>query len=285
LRGETPGGVCRFRKHRAVNGARTPAQGDLERLSDTSTVAGSESRVTRLFASEIKFVLDPATAARIREWARARLEPDPFGDGAVGDEYLVTSLYFDTDDLDVYHRRGSYARGKYRARRYGSADVLFLERKLRSDYVLSKRRTMVALDHLAALDANPLVDGGGRWFHKRLIVRGLAPSCQIAYHRIARQVASPYGPMRLTIDDRLAAQRALNLELVDSPGSPMAPGRLILELKFRVHLPAIFKELIETFALSPARISKYRLAMDALRGRPLGGPETRDPAAAALSCR
>ena len=284
MRTPTPGGVCRFRKYRAVNGDRTPAQGDHERLTDTMTVAGPESRVTRLFASEVKFLLDPALAGRVREWARARLEPDPFGAGAIGDEYLVTSLYFDTEDLDVYHRRGSYARGKYRARRYGSADVLFLERKLRSDYVLSKRRTMVPLHHLAELDANPLVRGAGRWFHKRLIVRGLQPSCQIAYHRMARQIASSYGPVRLTIDDRLSAQRASTLELIDGPGAAIAPGRLILELKFRVHLPAIFKELIETFALSPAPLSKYRLAMDALRGRPVA-PDAADVPSLALSMR
>ena len=85
---------------------------------------------------------------------------------------------------------------------------------------------------------------------------------------MARQVASPHGPMRLTIDDRLTAQRAHSLELVNSPSVLIAPGRLILELKFRVHLPAIFKELFETFALTPVPLSKYRLAMDALGGRP-----------------
>ena len=234
-------------------------------MSDRVTEAGSDSRVTRYYASEIKFVVDPDLAARIRVWARANLAPDPYGEGGDADEYRINSLYFDTDELDVYARRQSYARGKYRARRYGRDDGLYLERKLRTNAILSKRRTHVALDHLQALAANPLVEGAGRWFHKRLIVRGLKPTCQIAYRRMARQNPTPYGPMRLTVDDELCTQPMRELVLSDAAGRPFANDRLIVELKFRVELPSLFKRMIESFALSPAPISKYRLAMDSLR--------------------
>jgi hypothetical protein len=235
-------------------------------LTDPIPTAGDDSRVTRFSASEIKFILDPDRAGRIRTWARARLGPDPHGAGAAHDEYTIKSLYFDTEHLDVYNRRGSYARGKYRARRYGDDEGLYLERKLRTRSLLSKRRTRVTLDALRALDANPLVDGPGRWFHKRLIVRELRPSCQIAYRRMARQSPTPHGAMRLTIDQGLHARRMNELVLSDAMGIPVASGRLILEIKFRVELPVLFKQLIEEFALSPLPISKYRLAMDALRG-------------------
>jgi hypothetical protein len=237
-------------------------------LTDPISRAGDDSRVTRFYASEIKFVVDPDRADRIRAWARARLGPDPHGTGAAHDEYRIKSLYFDTEQLDVYARRGSYARGKYRARRYGTDAGLFLERKLRTRSLLSKRRTRVALDALQALDANPLMDGPGRWFHKRLIVRELRPSCQIEYHRMARQSATPHGTVRLTVDEGLQARRTTQLVLSDAAGVPVAPGRLIVEIKFRIELPSLFKQLIEEFALSPQPISKYRLSMDALRARP-----------------
>jgi len=77
--------------------------------------------------------------------------------------------------------------------------------------------------------------------------------------------------MRLTIDEGLQARRMDELLLSDAPGTPVAAGRLILEIKFRIELPSLFKRLIEEFALSPQPISKYRLAMDTLRRRP-GGP-------------
>ena len=76
-------------------------------------------RDIRPSALEIKFLLDPATAAGVADWARANLAPDPNGTGAWGDEYLTTSLYFDNASYDVFHRRGSFGRSKYRIRRYG----------------------------------------------------------------------------------------------------------------------------------------------------------------------
>ena len=68
----------------------------------------ADTREVRAFATEIKFVLDAAVAADVRRWARKRLEPDPHGAGDARDEYLTTSVYFDTERLDVFHRRGSF---------------------------------------------------------------------------------------------------------------------------------------------------------------------------------
>jgi hypothetical protein len=95
------------------------------------------------FTSEIKFLLDASVGAQIREWARARLDADPHGHGEWSDEYRVSSVYFDTGARDVFHRRGSYGRSKYRIRRYQQNPTVFLERKLRNGSRLSKRRTAV----------------------------------------------------------------------------------------------------------------------------------------------
>src|SRR5205085_10028062 len=123
------------------------------------------TRETRTFANEIKFVLDHEVGARVQEWARANLQPDPHGSGPFGDEYRTTSLYFDTDGFDVFHRRGSQGRAKYRVRRYGNSDQVFLERKLRKPGILVKRRTFGTLDSLGRLDsAQPDPDWAGEWF-------------------------------------------------------------------------------------------------------------------------
>ena len=42
------------------------------------------------------------------------------------------------------------------------------------------------------------------------------------------------------------------------------PGQEVLELKYRVHVPPLFKRLIEKFNLEPRAISKYRMGMEAL---------------------
>ena len=49
-----------------------------------------------------------------------------------------------------------------------------------------------------------------------------------------------------------------------SPGTPLLDGWMILELKFRDHLPAIFRRLVEDYNLQAEPASKYRLTMSEL---------------------
>src|SRR5262245_3519697 len=130
------------------------------------------TREARGLASEIKFVVDPALGQAIRGWARMHLEADPHGSGPFGDEYQTTTIYFDTPSLHVLRRSGSYGRAKYRVRRYGTGDMVFLERKLRRPRLLVKRRTRVSIEELQQLTAAN-GDWSGSWFEKRLVARGL----------------------------------------------------------------------------------------------------------------
>src|SRR5690242_3645343 len=140
---------------------------------------GSSTSETRYQARELKFLVPLAKAPKMLQWARGRLAPDPHASGEFGDEYLTTSLYFDTRELDVYHRRGSFRRSKYRIRHYEGTPELFLERKLRTSSVVIKRRTIIPPQELRQLTAN-VPDRGweGSWFQQRLAVRQLEPKCQ-----------------------------------------------------------------------------------------------------------
>ena len=233
------------------------------------------ARPARPFISEVKFVVDGSTGRRIRDWARTHLDADPHGAGPLGDEYGISSLYFDTDAGDVFHRRGSFGRAKYRVRRYGDAEVAFLERKLRKPGILSKRRTVVALDALQCLDRHKTdARWDGDWFHRRLLLRQQKPVCQISYLRIARTGMTFDGPARLTLDEDVCVTTAREPRFAPEAGRQILPQRMILELKYGDHLPAIFKRLVEDLTLEPARASKYRLGMTALgeAGFPLTVP-------------
>src|SRR5882672_10911494 len=92
----------------------------------------------RKSASEIKFLIEPPRAKEIHDWARAHLKPDPYATDAASDGYRTTSLYFDTKGFDIFHRRGSLGRGKYRIRRYGQGESVFLERKIRTRDLVSQ---------------------------------------------------------------------------------------------------------------------------------------------------
>lgn len=227
---------------------------------------GTSSSETREAAREIKFVVAPDVAARMLEWSRSRLSPDPYAGGEAGDEYRTTTLYFDTSDFAVYHRRGSYKRSKYRVRRYGAADMVFLERKLRTAKMLNKRRTTIPLPDLP-LVSSPNVPGiwPGYWFAQRVAARDVSPVCQVVYHRHARVGAGPYGPMRLTFDDGIRVQPCSTLEFAPGKGHPVLVDRTIVEMKFRVDMPAVLRHLVEEFRLESTAVSKYRLALEALR--------------------
>lgn len=221
-------------------------------------------RDTRAFASETKFLVPAATGDAIREWARRHLMADPHGGGHAGDEYDTTTLYYDSPAFDVFHRRGSFGRSKYRVRRYGHHPQVFLERKLRRPGMLTKRRTLVSLGALARLD-EPLTGWEGDWFQRRLELRRLRTVCEIRYHRIARTGAGAHGPIRLTLDDRLVVSKAARAAFAEGgDGLPFLRNQLVLELKYRFSAPPLFKQLVEAFALQPAPVSKYRLGIVAL---------------------
>jgi len=224
-------------------------------------------RESREFASEIKFQVPDFAGEAILDWARDYLSPDPNAvNGDQSDGYQITSLYFDTEDYDVYHRNGSFGRSKYRVRRYGSSKTVFLERKLKTRGLVSKRRASVGVEELTRLhQLDAEADWPGFWYHQRLLARRLKPICQITYQRIARVTSTSYGPIRLTIDRSI---QAVPLNLVafndSAPGLPLSDNQVIVELKFRLGMPVLFKEAVEKFALTQKRISKYRLAVVAL---------------------
>lgn len=211
---------------------------------------------------EQKFLLTRALASEVREWARVHMNADPHGQGANGDEYTVHSLYLDTQNFDVLRRTGSFGRGKYRIRRYGSSEVVFLERKMKAEGLISKRRTVVNLSELPALgDPIPNRRRADFWFHRRTLARQLQPVCQIRYSRTARMAPTDKGTFRLTLDDGIStcAANGMSFEPASEP-IVFAGGQVILELKYRGAAPALARTLIETFALVPKPSSKYRRA-------------------------
>jgi len=225
----------------------------------------AHNREVRPQAREVKFVVETHMAGMIRQWARTHLDPDPHGGGQHGDEYRTTSVYFDTDTFDVFHRRGSFGRSKYRIRRYGDDEMVFLERKMRQPAVLAKRRTILSLAALTRLTESVVgADWPGYWFHRRVTARRLRPVCQVVYSRMARGITRDGEQVRLTLDADLRALPARSARFpreVDVLPMAVLPGRLILELKYRGTPPAIFRQLVEEFALAPQAASKYRLGM------------------------
>lgn len=214
----------------------------------------------REFASELKFLVDATVAASIRAWSRERLVADPNASGLCGDTYRVTSIYYDTPKLAIFHRRGWFRHSKFRIRRYGSG-VIFLERKLKIAGHVAKHRTALAARELAEIENLPK---HARWFAQKTAARRLRPVCQVDYHRTARVSMLPSGPIRLTLDEAVCAIRSEEPSFRDGAAGACLTDRVILELKFRRELPVLFRELAATFTLNPLAFSKYRTAVQTL---------------------
>ncbi len=218
-------------------------------------------------ANEIRFLLDPQSARAVAQWACLHVGPDPHATEA-GSCYRTRSLYFDTDDFAVLHQRGSYARSKYRVRQYGPGETAFLERKLKKNGAVSKRRSIVRMEDLSHLESPAPERGwGGYWFHRRILARQLRPVCQISYLRMARVTQTSCGPLRLTLDRELRAHRTDSLRFAfdrNEKTFALSERQPILELKYRQEMPPLFAGLIAEFGLTTKTVSKYRLAAAAL---------------------
>ncbi len=223
-------------------------------------------------AFELKFQLDHAKAELIRAWAREHLTPDPHGRPELGHAYLVHGLYFDTPALDVYKRSPRYKRKKFRLRRYGDASTIFLEQKRKSNGKVAKRRVLVAESDLQRLQEVPDPQWDGHWFHNRLTLRGLVPSCLISYRRQAFFGHNSEGPLRLTLDYDLRSQATQQFKVEPvAAGTPMLADSVLLELKYRKNMPALFRSMMQDFGLTPGAVSKYRHAVEVIGRVPIGG--------------
>jgi hypothetical protein len=243
--------------------------------------APSFAHEKREFATELKFLLDPATAEQVRTWARQHLVADPHAAGPHGDDYAISSLYFDTTDFAVFHRRGWLRHSKFRIRRY-NGNVVFLERKLKVAGRVSKRRSALTLPQFAQLPAFPT---DASWFQRRTDGRRLHAVCQIDYLRTARVLITPVGPIRVTLDEAIGAAPLAAVGFHEQPAHLRITDRVVLELKFRRDLPVLFRDLVGQFGLNPQPFSKYRTAVRALGLVPEVAASPLSDAAQRLACR
>jgi VTC domain len=210
-------------------------------------------------AYELKFLLTEARAAEVESRARREMVTDPHAN-SIGANYRTTSLYCDTPQFDVFHRRGLYRRRKHRLRRYGRAPWVYLERKTKWGDRVKKVRTPIRDGELPLLELPMSAPTWpGHWFHRHLTRRRLAPVCRLTYDRVALVGESALGAFRLTFDRGIHGTLTNGWELRECDGGlPILTGEVICEFKFRSCLPMLFKDIIRAMQLVPSRVSKFR---------------------------
>jgi VTC domain len=214
-------------------------------------------------AFEIKFLLDRDLANRVAEQAVKYLPPDIHAEPDIGNGYRVSSLYFDTPQLDVFWQNGIWRRSKFRLRRYGSSSIIFAERKSKRGGLVTKRRYEIQESEIPML-AREACDENWQaaWYHHRIRSRNLTPTMRICYDRLALTNVNQHGPVRFTVDRNLRYLSTSSFDL-----SPLVEYRTLLdnsaivEMKFRESMPSFFKHMLVEFGLNPTSVSKYRLSV------------------------
>jgi hypothetical protein len=222
-------------------------------------------------AFELKFLLSPEEASEVEYRLGPILQLDPHADPARENRYRITTLYCDTPRWQVFHQQGRFRLFKLRLRRYGESEQIYLERKAKRKDHVRKLRSSIAMELLggfaepAKILDDKALNGFGGWYHRQLRRNELRPACLVEYQRTAYFGASADGPVRLTFD------RQVHGGLVDAWSFEM-PARqeqiltsqVVCEFKYRGPMPALFKSAMEAMQLTPGRVSKYRLCVQAL---------------------
>lgn len=234
---------------------------------------------------EIKYLIPdrliPSFVDRISPYTN--LDPYLISEGRGRTIYPVTSLYFDSLDLQSLHEKeaGLLSRRKVRLRAYedifSEGSDAFIEIKRRHDVVVSKDRLSLSFGSLdpglpiSALleDLLTRVEASEEVTHEAHVLQSqynLQPTTLVTYRRMPF-VSKQDHRFRITIDhDLRGAWKPPNF-LGDQFFSACHPGWSVVELKCNHAAPAWFHDALMDFNLQRTAHSKYVLCTEYLRGR------------------
>jgi hypothetical protein len=220
-------------------------------------------------------LLDP-----IRKEIQPFLSIDPFANSRKEGEYVVRSIYLDTEYFSTYHEKveGLPYRNKYRIRGYNEGkteSMVFLEIKRKSLNNISKSRILLPFNNLSSLlsgnwnmlnitnlkgNSNQEVRSFLYYFYRYR----LQPVILIVYER-EPWIGRYDHTLRLTLDKDIRSVLMPKLNDLFLKGDHFLPAMkdyFVLELKFYHTVPAWFKNVITRFNLMRSAVSKYTICID-----------------------
>jgi hypothetical protein len=223
---------------------------------------------------EYKYLIDEATALKLRAFLSGRLPLDEAGVGQPGLSYRVNSIYLDSDKLYTFWDwvNSNRNRFKLRMRFYDPMPdtPVFLEIKRRVCGCILKQRCGVAKAAMPAVLAGqvpaphllisrePKHQVALETFVIMASLLEARPKAMVTYRREA-YVPSDNESVRVTFDREvriaLCPTADFNLEL--RPHVQPFGNRVILELKFTNFFPTWLTEMVEQFNLTRSAAAKY----------------------------
>jgi hypothetical protein len=226
---------------------------------------------------ELKYLITPALAAKIREAVRGVCQVDEHCAGRPRDRYVIDSLYLDGPGLPFYRAKidRAHKRLKLRVRTYDERPGGgFLEVKRKNDDTVHKTRVRFEGDWREAVMAP--TSPAAHDFAALLALSAAEPTVWVRYEREAwASVLERYG--RVTFDSHIRFQLAEPgvtrpdagawRPLDDAYTQKEHASLVVLELKFEDVAPAWMASLVRRFDLFRRGYSKYCAGVDQVWGR------------------
>lgn len=206
---------------------------------------------------EIKVSMPRDRAYGLVAWLDARAPRDTYSEGEEG--YVVSSIYFDTPELEILSGLYERADSRYRVRWYGDDERAWFERKMRMGNAVSKRRWETSAEVLRTMSSDHS-DQLPPAFEDGMNNGRLGPVLALGFRRIAWE---PAPGIRIAIDRdiRTAAADSVDAARVPPLSAPVAEGRAILELKSDGDLThELLEATLSEAAFLPVGLSKFSLA-------------------------
>ena len=223
---------------------------------------------------ELKYYIPYADYLAMRGRVAAFMRPDEYMPSAEG--YHVRSLYFDDPSFTARFDKinGYKNRSKTRIRIYNKdLGLIRLEKKIKISGYIGKRTAEITRQELGAILSNKtdlLLKSSNAVLHQFYAdqkLRRLRPVVMVDYQREA-YLYKP-GNVRVTFDhDLQAAYGDFDSSFTDERlilRNVYPPQMLVMEVKYDDFLPTAVKRLIRPYTARGSAISKYVLALKAVR--------------------
>ena len=228
---------------------------------------------------ELKYYLPELLYPELMRFIRDYMTLDEHLARANSRQYVVRSLYLDTEDLRSYYEKkaGVHTRRKFRIRAYGDeSPSIFFEIKRRYDNIVVKDRAVGRYEELSSIldpygGYHPNGDGNdpgtevitSYLFHIPMLQ--LRPAVLVAYDREAYTDVFD-DTVRLTMDRNVRCMPGPEIDLFYSGKNWMfLDNCCILELKFNHTMPFLFRKIVQQLELRLEAISKYTLCVEKAR--------------------
>jgi SPX domain protein involved in polyphosphate accumulation len=228
---------------------------------------------------EFKYPMSKTTARLIHMNLRAYgMKEDPHKKNGSDLSYTVNSLYLDSPSLsDYYDKEGGFLiRKKLRIRIYDpvfteTTHPIMLEKKMKYDMTIHKKRTGISISSYNAIinnETNTLLnkyenDGVALNILHSIIKTNATPILSVRYKRLP--LVYPKKPLfRITFDSNMEACKSTDLRY-NHHMYKVAPGVVIMEVKFNSWLPYWFGNIVRKFDLKRDTFSKYTNSLLAIR--------------------